>query len=109
MKPIQIILFTCLAFILTSCLDFQARELINRELRGPLIKVEDVTDGFYDLYIKDARTKDTVHYTLSISIFVEENKIQKGDSLSKYAGSHSIFFHRKRNGKYLEPVELYYY
>lgn len=94
---------------LTACSDFQEREYIKRELSGPLIKLQDIQHGQFYLYIADYKTKDTVRYALRISKFLRENNIQKGDSISKEAESHTTWFYKKEKGSYVRHASLYYY
>ncbi len=101
----------CLLFCLlgaVNCSDFQEREFIKRELSGPLIKLENIHRGQYYIYVADSKTRDTVRYALRITSFVEQHDIQVGDSLSKVAGGHTIWFYKKKNGKYEKAAQLHY-
>lgn len=84
------------------------REFIKSELHGTLIKVQDEKRDVYTLFIKNDTSSKVLEYSLFIGNFVEENDIKENDSVSKGANSHSILFYKKKNGKYQEPIELYY-
>src|SRR5882762_3408584 len=107
MKKVFIFLSCLISY--ASCMDFQARELIKRELSGPLVKLEKDTHGISVIYVRDNKTEDTVDYALSITKFIEENNILVGDSISKEAGSHTIWFYKKKDGQFQKSAELYYY
>ena len=104
----QFLIGCSLAFGCLSCADFQERELIKRELSGPLIKLEDIQHGQSFLYIKDNKTHDTVRYALRVTKFLRENNIHEGDSIAKESESYVIWFYKKKEGKYQKAVRLYY-
>lgn len=102
-------LFLSSMLILGSCtIADSERKFIESELHGTLTKVQNEQRDVYTLYVKNHNSAKVFEYSLFIGNFVEENNIKEKDSISKEKNSHSIFFYRRKDGKYQDPVVLYY-
>jgi hypothetical protein len=109
MKTNRILKILFMTVVLTSCLPSKEKDFIKRELSGPLVKLEDIHHDQFYLYIRDNKTHNVVRYALYISKFIRENNIQVGDSISKEAGDHTIWFYKKKDGIFSRSANLYYY
>ena len=75
----------------------EKKELINKELKGKIIHLENMNRGSYDLKINNYEIR-----SLEIGFEVQKYNIQIGDSVSKEANSNIMTFYKNRNGIFEE-------
>ena len=89
--------------------DSQAADFVKREIHGVLIKIHNNSHGECTITIRQHGANEILEYYLFISKFVRENNIQVLDSISKSANGHTVYFFKKKQGKYYKCCDLYYY
>lgn len=78
------------------------KDFISRNIEGRISSVEDAERGFYCIRIEDKVAKKSLLYQLPQSFFFKENKIRKGDSVSKEMNSTIMTFYKFDKGIYKE-------
>lgn len=80
-------------------------EFTNRKIDGIVTYSEVGTRGFHFIEIADNLSDSTLIYNLPKSWFFKENKIIKGDSVSKEWNSRLMTFYKFKNGTYEKCCE----
>ncbi len=102
-------LITLLLFLIISCNVAESEEKFRKtELAGIIANLEYEGRDVYTISVRDFQTKDTLAFHLYISKFIEDNKIAVNDSVKKEVG-HEVYFYRRNDIGFSDPIKLYYY